>query len=50
MSLYNESEKSKVFELKSEYQPSGDQPEAIEKLVAGVEESKAEPSDHDYGP
>ncbi|MBQ3776461.1 MAG: excinuclease ABC subunit UvrB [Ruminobacter sp.] len=40
MSLYDESEKSKVFELKSEYQPSGDQPEAIEKLVAGVEEGK----------
>ena len=40
MTLYDESEKSKVFELKSEYQPSGDQPEAIEKLVAGVEEGK----------
>ncbi|MFN8578289.1 MAG: excinuclease ABC subunit UvrB [Candidatus Sericytochromatia bacterium] len=27
---------SKKFQLKSEYQPSGDQPEAIEKLVDGV--------------
>ena len=28
------------FELVSEYRPSGDQPEAIDKLVAGLEENK----------
>lgn len=28
---------SKTFELVSEYQPSGDQPEAIERLLAGID-------------
>ena len=29
-----------MFELVSPYKPSGDQPEAIEKLVAGIKEGK----------
>ena len=31
-----------MFELVSPYKPSGDQPEAIEKLVAGIKEGKKE--------
>ena len=31
-----------MFELVSKYQPSGDQPEAIKKLVEGIEEGKKE--------
>ncbi len=31
---------NKPFELKSEYTPTGDQPEAIESLVAGIKEGK----------
>lgn len=30
----------KMFELISKYQPSGDQPEAIDSLVKGIEEGK----------
>ena len=29
-----------MFELVSKYKPSGDQPEAIEKLVDGIEKGK----------
>ena len=29
-----------MFELVSKYKPSGDQPEAIDELVKGVEEGK----------
>ena len=29
-----------MFELVSKYKPSGDQPEAIEKLVDGIEKEK----------
>ncbi len=29
-----------MFELVSKYQPSGDQPEAIDSLVKGIEEGK----------
>ncbi|MGL6261699.1 excinuclease ABC subunit UvrB [Vibrio sp. WXL103] len=32
---------SKVFELKSDYQPSGDQPAAIEKLLSGLDSGLA---------
>ena len=39
MSLHD-NESGKVFELKSAYKPSGDQPQAIEKLVAGIESGK----------
>ena len=31
-----------MFELVSKYKPSGDQPEAIEKLVDGIEKGKKE--------
>jgi len=31
-----------MFELVSNYKPSGDQPEAIEKLVDGIEKGKKE--------
>ena len=31
-----------MFELVSKYKPSGDQPEAIEKLVDGIEKRKKE--------
>lgn len=31
-----------MFELISKYQPSGDQPRAIEKLVQGIKEGKKE--------
>jgi len=34
--------KEALFNLQSEYQPSGDQPEAIEKLAKGVNEGKKE--------
>ena len=30
----------RMFELVSKYKPSGDQPEAIDELVKGVEEGK----------
>lgn len=29
-----------MFKLHSEYKPSGDQPQAIEKLVKGINEGK----------
>ena len=29
-----------MFDLVSKYQPSGDQPEAIDKLVQGIKEGK----------
>ena len=29
-----------MFELVSKYEPSGDQPQAIEKLVQGIKEGK----------
>lgn len=29
-----------MFDLVSKYKPSGDQPEAIEKLVQGIQEGK----------
>lgn len=31
-----------MFELVSKFQPSGDQPQAIEKLVEGIKEGKKE--------
>ena len=31
-----------MFELVSKYKPSGDQPQAIEKLVSGVKSGKKE--------
>ena len=31
-----------MFELVSKYKPSGDQPEAIKKLVEGIKEGKKE--------
>ena len=31
-----------MFKLHSEYKPSGDQPQAIEKLVKGINEGKKE--------
>ena len=31
-----------MFELVSNYEPSGDQPQAIEKLVEGIKEGKKE--------
>ena len=31
-----------MFELVSKYKPSGDQPEAIEKLIDGIEKGKKE--------
>ncbi len=31
-----------MFELVSKYKPSGDQPQAIEKLVDGIEKGKKE--------
>ena len=31
-----------MFKLVSKYQPSGDQPQAIEKLVSGIKEGKKE--------
>ncbi len=34
---WEKSEGGKLFELKSEYEPAGDQPEAIKELVTGVE-------------
>jgi len=33
-----------MFELVSKYKPSGDQPQAIEKLVEGLKEGKKTPS------
>ena len=31
-----------MFELESKYKPSGDQPQAIEKLVDGIKKGKKE--------
>lgn len=36
--MKNNDIKNKKFELKTKYKPTGDQPQAIEKLVAGVED------------
>ena len=33
------------FEVISTFQPQGDQPQAIDKLVAGLQELNQEPSD-----
>ena len=32
----------KMFQLVSKYEPSGDQPQAIKKLVEGIKEGKKE--------
>ena len=37
-----EQDSPKVFKIKSKYKPSGDQPQAIEKLVEGIKENKKE--------
>lgn len=37
-----EQDSPKVFKIKSKYKPSGDQPQAIEKLVEGLKENKKE--------
>ena len=36
----NHSKEDKMFKVVSKYTPSGDQPEAIEKLVSGIKEGK----------
>lgn len=33
-------EENKTFKLVSEYEPSGDQPQAIEKLVSGIQKDE----------
>ena len=39
-----------IFKLHSEYQPTGDQPQAIEKLVKGFKEGLHEGEEHPLKP